>query len=117
MKQILKLEQLAIFLLSILLFLEINIVWWWFPLLLLLPDISMIGYGINNRIGANLYNIFHHQGIAILIYGGGSLTGESYIMAVGVILLGHSAMDRIFGYGLKYFTSFHHTHLGRIDEK
>jgi hypothetical protein len=32
----------------------------------------------------------------------------------GVILFGHSSMDRIFGYGLKYSDSFQHTHLGML---
>ena len=35
-----------------------------------------------------------------------------YIAAI--ILYGHASMDRIFGYGLKFNDSFHHTHLGWI---
>lgn len=29
-------------------------------------------------------------------------------------MLGHSAMDRLFGYGLKYNKGFKYTHLGEI---
>lgn len=32
----------------------------------------------------------------------------------GIILFGHSNMDRIFGCGLKYADSFRHTHLGML---
>ncbi|HEY2386937.1 MAG TPA: DUF4260 family protein, partial [Candidatus Binatia bacterium] len=34
--------------------------------------------------------------------------------AGALIWLAHIGMDRLLGYGLKYPTSFHHTHLGRI---
>ncbi len=33
---------------------------------------------------------------------------------IASIQLGHSAMDRVFGYGLKYTTGFQDTHLGKI---
>jgi hypothetical protein len=32
----------------------------------------------------------------------------------GAIMLGHSAFDRVLGYGLKYPDSFKHTHLGNL---
>lgn len=117
MKNLIKLEELGMFLLSILMFIGTGFSWWWFPALLLLPDIAMVGYAVNNRIGAVLYNIIHHKGVAVAIYGTGFLMEERYVELAGSILFGHAAMDRIFGYGLKFFDSFHHTHLGRIDNK
>ncbi|MBC8508108.1 MAG: DUF4260 family protein [Anaerolineales bacterium] len=36
------------------------------------------------------------------------------IQLIGVIMLGHSSLDRVIGYGLKYPDSFQHTHLGMI---
>jgi hypothetical protein len=35
----------------------------------------------------------------------------------GVILVAHTGIDRILGYGLKYPTSFQDTHLGRIGRR
>ena len=32
----------------------------------------------------------------------------------GIILLAHSAFDRMLGYGLKYSDSFKNSHLGKI---
>jgi hypothetical protein len=32
----------------------------------------------------------------------------------GLIMFGHSAFDRLLGYGLKFKDSFNHTHLGHI---
>ena len=44
----------------------------------------------------------------------GLATGVVPLAAVGAILVAHSGMDRLAGYGLKYPGSFHDTHLGRI---
>jgi len=114
MKNTLKLEELAMFLLSIWLFNQLHFPWWWFLLLILIPDIGMLGYAINNKVGAVSYNIFHHKGIAILIYLSGIYFHHETIQLAGIILFGHSSMDRIFGYGLKYFDGFKFTHLGSI---
>ncbi len=117
MKNIIKLEELAMFLLSILMFMEAEFAWWIFPALLLAPDIGMIGYVVNNKFGALCYNVFHHKGIAVLVFGIGLLAEEPYLELAGAILFGHSSMDRIFGYGLKFADSFQRTHLGRIGKK
>jgi uncharacterized protein DUF4260 len=37
-----------------------------------------------------------------------------WLSLVGTILLGHSSLDRVFGYGLKYPDAFQNTHLGVI---
>lgn len=117
MKTILTLEELGQLILGIALFSQLSYSWWLFPALLLLPDIGMLGYLINTKVGATVYNIFHHKGIAIaFILAGMFYLGEFYTL-VGVILFSHSAMDRVFGYGLKYFDSFKNTHLGTIGKK
>lgn len=74
----------------------------------------MIGYAVNNRIGAWLYNIFHHQAIGVLFIIFGYVLISPAITLAGSIILGHSAMDRCFGYGLKYERGFKFTHLGEI---
>ena len=77
----------------------------------------MIGYLFNPAAGAILYNIFHHQGLAVLVFITGGLLAVPLLQLTGAILLGHSALDRIFGFGLKYSDSFHHTHLGSLKKK
>ncbi|WP_265767760.1 DUF4260 domain-containing protein [Fodinibius salsisoli] len=114
MRTLLRLEEVGIFCFSIFLFSLTDFSWWWFPLLILLPDIGMIGYLLNPKIGASIYNLFHHMGIAVVIYLAGYFAAISLLELTGVILLGHAALDRIFGFGLKYPDSFKHTHLGRI---
>ena len=117
MKSLLQLEELAMFVLGIFMFGLLGYAWWWFLVLLLVPDIGMLGYLVNNKIGAFLYNLFHHKGVAILIYFFGMYFSYPVIQIVGVILFSHSAMDRIFGYGLKYDKGFKYTHLGEIGKK
>jgi len=114
MKTIIKIEEAALFILGIFLFNRLTFEWWWFLVLILAPDLSMLGYLFGNKTGAFLYNIFHHKGIALLIYGLGFYLSIESIQLAGIILFSHSAMDRIFGYGLKYEKGFKYTHLGEI---
>ena len=99
------------------LFYKLPYEWWWFVVLLLLPDIGMTGYLINKKFGALTYNLFHHRGLAILIYLFGLSGSLPMVQLVGVILFAHIAMDRTFGYGLKYNKGFNYTHLGEIGKK
>jgi hypothetical protein len=114
MNTILKLEEVAIFIFGIYLFSILRFEWWWFLVLILAPDLSMLGYLFGNKIGALSYNVFHHKGIAVLLYILGSYFKIEYLQLAGIILFSHSAIDRIFGYGLKYEKGFKYTHLGEI---
>ena len=114
MKTLIQLEEGAMFLFGIFLFAQLSFSWWWFPALILLPDIGMIGYAASNKIGAVSYNFFHHKAIALIVYVAGFYLKNDTIMLIGIILFAHSSMDRLFGYGLKYFTGFSFTHLGKI---
>jgi hypothetical protein len=114
MKSIIKLEELGLFILGIYLFTQIGYIWWWFLVLILVPDLSMIGYAFGNKTGALCYNIAHHRGIAVVLYLFGIYFSNATMQLLGVILFSHSAMDRMLGYGLKYQTGFKYTHLGEI---
>ncbi len=114
MKNVLQLEEIAGLVLGFLAFHYTGYPSWLFWALLLTPDISMLGYLINNKAGAILYNIFHHKGVAIALALTGWYLHADYLLIAGIILFSHSCMDRVFGYGLKYFTGFSDTHLGKI---
>ena len=114
MQTTLKIEELFMFILGIFMFNQLDFNWWWFIVLILTPDISMLGYILNTRIGALLYNVFHHKGIAILIYFIGFYIQNEILQLIGIILFSHASFDRIFGYGLKFSDSFKNTHLGKI---
>lgn len=99
---------------SIYLFSQTDFAWWWYPTLLLVPDLSMLGYLHNTKTGAVVYNIFHHKGLAILILIAGWYFSHAWLELSGIILFGHASMDRMAGYGLKYADDFKHTSLGWI---
>lgn len=114
MKIQLKLEYAAFLILGILVFSRTEYSWWWFAALFFAPDLSMLGYLINNKTGAFFYNLFHHFGVAVILYVAGAAFSLPYLQMAGIILFSHSAFDRILGYGLKYPDSFQNTHLGKI---
>lgn len=114
MRNLITLEELFLFLFSIFLFARLDYDWWWYPALLLLPDLGMLGYLAGSRTGAVTYNLLHHKAVALVVYTAGSISGIPALQLAGLILFGHSSLDRVFGYGLKYTDSFQHTHLGRI---
>lgn len=114
MNKLIRLEELFILGLSVYLFSLLDYAWWWYPLLLLAPDVSMAGYLAGPAFGAVLYNLFHHRALAVAAYVAGSRLGIHLLPLAGVILLGHISMDRMLGYGLKHADHFRHTHLGWI---
>jgi hypothetical protein len=88
--------------------------WGWFALLLLSPDLLMLGYLVNKTVGAACYNLVHtHIGpLALLLIA--SLTGHENYFWLIAIWAAHIGMDRMLGYGLKYKTAFKDTHLQRV---
>ncbi|RDC56435.1 DUF4260 family protein [Pedobacter chinensis] len=117
MKTLLKLEEIAMFLFCIFLFSKLNFAWWWFPALLLLPDIGMIGYVVNQKVGAFTYNFTHHRLIATIIAFYAITYGYDGWKLIAIILFAHISFDRMLGYGLKYNDHFQNTHLGTIEKK
>ena len=114
MKKLIQVEEFAMLGLSIYGLYLLDVSWWFYLILLIGPDISMLGYLAGEKIGPISYNLFHHKGVAILVFIGGLIFNSWILQALGIILFGHSSMDRIFGYGLKHFTAFTDTHLGKI---
>ena len=116
MKNLLKTEQAMPLVLAIfaLYYQPLQFVWWQWVLLFLSPDLGMVGYLFNSRVGAVLYNIAHHKALAGLLIIAGILFHFPVVLFAGLLLWAHSAFDRIMGYGLKYADSFQHTHLGLI---
>jgi hypothetical protein len=119
MKHLLQAEAIVPFILSVVLLnlLPVHFAWWAWILLFLAPDMGMIGYVINNKVGAFVYNLFHHQLVAVIVWGIGLLLQQPYVEMAGLILLGHSSLDRLLGYGLKRSEGFKFTHLGVMGQK
>lgn len=87
---------------------------WLVVVVLIAPDLAMIGYLSGPRLGAQIYNAAHSViGPALLavaaLYFASDLT--LHIAALWAL---HIAIDRALGYGLKFPDAFQNTHLGRI---
>jgi hypothetical protein len=117
MKTILKIEEAAMLAICLYGLYFFDCKWWAYLLLVFGPDISMLGYVAGNKAGAFCYNLFHHKGVALLLFGFGIYLKIPSVSIVGLILFGHSSMDRMLGYGLKYNEGFGFTHLGKIGKE
>jgi hypothetical protein len=116
MKNLIKLEEAGVFALSVFLLYKLNIhlSWWLYVILFLSPDIGMVGYIVNTKIGALTYNLLHHKAIACILLFLGIIQSNDYLLLAGFLLLAHSSLDRILGYGLKYPDNFKHTNVGYL---
>jgi|SRR5215207_9766859 len=88
--------------------------WVLFALLLLVPDLSMLGYLAGPRVGAAVYNAFHVYPLPAAVGAFGLIGGSPVTMAVALIWFAHIGMDRTVGYGLKYPSGPKDTHLDRV---
>ena len=113
-KRIVHFEGLVVFIAVIYAYSLYEFSWIIFFLFLLAPDLSMLAYGINNHVVANIYNLFHTYIISILIVIIGVYFKIDTVIMIGLILTAHIGMDRMFGYGLKYETDFKDTHIQRL---
>ena len=87
--------------------------WWTFTLLILAPDLFMLGYLRSPRFGALIYNLGHtYAAPALLALLGLAIGPIAYGLAA--IWTAHIGFDRLLGYGLKLDAAFDQTHLGPI---
>jgi hypothetical protein len=114
MRSLIRLEEAGIFLFAIYLFSGLHYPWWYFPLLLFVPDLTIAAYLAGPRMGAVVYNTVHHRALDLLLFGAGIYLAIPVLSLAGIIMFAHSTLDRVFGYGLKFPDSFQNTHLGRI---
>lgn len=88
--------------------------WGWFLVLFLVPDLSMLGYLANPRLGSRIYNLVHTYVTAAVLLGVGWVVHFPTALLAGLLLTAHIGIDRSLGFGLKYPTAFKDTHLQRV---
>ena len=112
----LRAEGLAAFALSTALYFAVGAPMWLYFVLILAPDLAMLGYLGGPRLGATAYNLVHsYAGPAVLAVIGALTASAAF--GVALIWTAHIGLDRLLGYGLKYPTAFGHTHLGMVGRK
>lgn len=114
MSKLLRLEHAALALTALLAYQIWGGSWWLFAALILVPDLSMVGYLANPRIGAWCYNAVHTWIAPAALWLVALAAGSPLLTQLAIILAAHIAIDRTLGYGLKHESGFQDTHLGRI---
>ena len=74
----------------------------------------MLGYMVNARLGAALYNLAHTEVLPLLLGAAAIFQNWRQALLFTIIWLAHIGFDRLLGYGLKYPTFFKDTHLQRV---
>jgi len=111
---ILRAEGLALLLLATGGFMLTGLSWWLYAALFLVPDLSLAAYWAGPRLGAVVYNALHSTLLPAVLLAAGAASGTVLVLGLAAIWAAHIGFDRMLGYGLKYATGFHDTHLGRI---
>lgn len=111
---LLQLEGLAALIAGAAVYAHLGGSWIAFVPLLLVPDLSTVGYVGGSRSGALTYNLFHNWATGLAALGAGLAMGAPILSFAGAILIAHVGMDRSVGYGLKLPTGFGDTHLGHV---
>lgn len=113
-KVLLHVEGAAVLLVSVVVYFWQGGYWWLWLLLVLAPDLSMLGYMAGNRVGAICYNAVHTYVLPLALALYGALAGVPLALWLALIWTSHIGADRMFGYGVKYPTAFKDTHLQRV---
>jgi hypothetical protein len=111
---LLRVEEAGLLAASVWLYAHLHYSWVLFAVLFLAPDLFMLGFLVNARLGATVYNLGHWLLLPLTLFAVGDGTGRGEMMAIAIIWFAHIAFDRALGYGVKYPTSFKDTHLQRI---
>jgi hypothetical protein len=108
---LLRLESASVLVVSLLAYRWSHGSWMLFVLLFLLPDLSMIGYALNARVGAITYNTLHTYVGPLLLAAYAGVSDHQTLWQLSIIWIAHIGLDRMLGFGLKYPTRFKDTHL------
>lgn len=109
-----RLEGGVLFALALLLYWKSGGSWLLFVVLILAPDLFMLGYLRGPGTGAAACNLGHTWLLPGILAAVGILGGTPLTIEIALIWLGHIGVDRLLGYGLKLPSAFQDTHLGRI---
>jgi hypothetical protein len=113
-RSLLHLEGLAVLGASLALYFDAGYGWVLLAVLILAPDLSMVGYLAGARVGAAAYDVAHLEALPVALATAGVLSGSDVAIEVALVWLVHIGADRVLGYGLKYPTRFEDTHLQRV---
>src|ERR1700678_3132204 len=103
---LLRIEEAVVLTLTLFAYWHLHASWPLFAILFLTPDLFMLGYLLNPRTGAAIYNLGHVIFIPLALFVIGQGTHRPLLTSISVIWFSHIAFDRLLGYGLKYPAHF-----------
>ena len=110
----LHIEGLTLLVASLVLYGNLDFGWGTFALFLLAPDLAVIPYAINKRVGQVIYNLVHTIVFPLILALYSMMNANELGLQASLIWFAHIGMDHLFGYGFKYPGSFKETHFSRI---
>jgi hypothetical protein len=113
-KIILHLEGAVVLILSVFFYHQLHASWPLFAILFLAPDLFMLGYLANVRIGSAVYNFAHTYIAPAILLAIAYFAAKPQLIPFALIWTAHIGFDRLLGFGLKYPTHFKDTHLQHI---
>ena len=113
---LLRLEGFIVFVLALAIYWHQSLSWALFWSTVLLPDLAILGYLVNSKVGAIAYNIAHSKLLPCTLALAAVATGGALLLSLALVWFVHIGIDRLLGYGLKYPEGFKITHLGVIGQ-
>ncbi len=86
--------------------------WLLFAFCFLIPDLGLLGYFVNSRVGGLTYNLMHTEIGPLFFAGLGYFMGPPIFLHLALIWFCHINFDRMLAIGLKIKDQFDETHLG-----
>ncbi|WP_158943126.1 DUF4260 domain-containing protein [Granulicella sp. S190] len=113
---LLRSEEAALLATIVVIYQHLHYSWLLFAILFFIPDLFMLGYALNVRLGAAMYNLVHTLTLPFVLLLASYLKDWPLSSEIALVWTAHIAADRLLGYGLKYPTFFKDTHLQHIPE-
>jgi hypothetical protein len=113
-KLLLHFEGAAVLILSVFLYHQLRANWLLFATLFLAPDLFMLGYLANVRIGSAIYNFAHTYITPGILLAVAFFAAKPQLFPIALIWTAHIGFDRLIAFGLKYHTNFKDTHLQHV---
>lgn len=113
-KLLLHFEGLGVLVGACVLYAHLGYSWVRFSIFILAPDVALLGFLVNNKIGAIAYNSVHTYVAPLALAGLLFATKQPEWFWIPLIWTAHIGMDRLCGYGLKYKVNPKQTHLHKV---
>jgi hypothetical protein len=113
---LLRIEEAILLLVTLFAYQHLHYSWSLFAILFLTPDLFMLGYLLNARAGAAIYNLVHTLTLPLTLLLASYIHHWRLTLELALIWTAHIAFDRLLGYGLKYPTFFKDTHLQHLSQ-